>query len=129
MIPREILLPESTSKAERAAPQSKSSPRQIMVKILVPFHEQPGKCQDNNQCDSFRGGNANPTSVHQTQFLSLTGSNTSPCLPISKSRGETIHHSLAVVSSVEERGLRTCSDGVGGKLSTAAPSELAVLGL
>lgn len=30
------------------------------------------------------GGNANPTSVHQTQFLSLTGSNTSPCLPTSK---------------------------------------------
>lgn len=110
MIPREILLPESTSKAERAAPQSKSSPRQIMVKILVPFHEQPGKCQDNNQCDSFRGGNANPTSVHQTQFLSLTGSSTSPCLPISK-RGEIIHHSLAAVSSVEERGLRTHTDG------------------
>lgn len=56
------------------------------------------------------GGNANPTSVHQTQFLSLTGSNTSPCLPISK-RGEIIHHSLAAVSSVEERGLRTHTDG------------------
>lgn len=79
MIPREILLPESTSKAERAAPQSKSSPRQIMVKTLVPFHEQPGKCQDNNQSESFRGRKCKPhfsapnpvSQPDREQYLSL----------------------------------------------------------